>query len=645
MSDDTQGGGFGRKKAFPKTFGDVMKGIPAGKGGERGDRRGGPGEGRPPRQDAERKSEGRGDQKGGERGRKDRKGRPEERKGPVVVRKPAPLGLKKDEGEATAPAATMPPPAAETQEHKGEPKRAPKTVFRRSDGLNLPPREAAEASAEASPAPASAAAAAPAPMVEAPPDEDFAEMLAQSEQGATPKRFEVGEKVAGRIIQFGQDRAFLDLGGKGEGMIELKELRDSHGELIVALGEVIEGYVLSTAGGIIVTKQLTKGAQREFLQEARAAGIPVEGVVTGLNKGGLEVDLGGMRGFCPISQIDVHFVENPAEMVGQRLSFKVTELKDRDIVLSRRALLEAEAAVKAQALREQLRVGLQLDGKVTSLREFGAFVDLGGLEGLLHVSELGYGRVGHPKEVLELGQLVRVEVVRIDPPKEGEKAERIALSMKSMQQDPWQQAAAALHEGDQVRGKVVRLQPFGAFVEIQPGVDGLVHISALGATRRIAHPKEVVSEGEELLCVVESVDPEQKRISLRRITGEEPLEAPQAAAQPAGGPPKVGDVVEATVDKVETFGIFVRFPAGRGLIPNAEMGTPKGADHRRLYPPGSTIKAAIIEIDNQGRLRLSKTAAENAAERQEYNQFMRKQQEKSSGKGFGTLGDLLKLKK
>jgi small subunit ribosomal protein S1 len=551
----------------------------------------------------------------------------------VVVRKPAPLGAEKP-AEAT-------PAAASAHDSRAE-QRAPKTVFRRADGLNLPPREAESDKA---------LAAAQEAEVSAGPDESFAEMFAASEAGVSPRRFEVGQKVSGRIVQVGQEQAFLDLGGKGEGMIDLAELRDTHGNLMVALGEILEGYVLALAGdhgGIVVTKQLSKGAQKDFLAEARASGIPVEGLVAAHNKGGLEVDLGGLRGFCPSSQIDLHFVESPAALIGQRLSFRVIEVKERDIVLSRRALLEAEAAKKAQVLRESLAVGSQLDGTVTSVRDYGAFVDLGGLEGLLHVSELGYGRVNHPKDVLQVGQKVRVEVVRIDARKEGEKVERIALSMKALQQDPWAQAAASFHEGDQVKGKVVRLQPFGAFVELLPGVDGLVHISALGAPRRIAHPKEVVSEGDEVLVSIENVDLEQKRIGLRRITGEEGVEAPapiDRSGPAPGAPPKVGDVYQVSVDKVETFGLFVRWATGRGLIPNAEMGTPKGADHRKLFPVGSAFKAALIEIDNQGRFRLSKTGAEQAEERAEYGQFMQKQGKASSGKGFGTLGDLLKLKK
>jgi small subunit ribosomal protein S1 len=510
-------------------------------------------------------------------------------------------------------------------------------VFRRADGLNLPPREAEGEKALTPEEPPA-------------PGESFAELFAASESTATPKRFEVGQKVSGRIVQMGAEQAFLDLGGKGEAMIDLAELKDSQGNVMVALGEILEGYILATGGGIVVTKQLSKGAQRDFLAEARETGIPVDGLVAGFNKGGLEIDLGGIRGFCPASQVDLRHVEDLGSLVGQHFSFKVIELKDRDVVLSRRAFLEAEASKKAVETREKLFVGAQLEGTVTSVRDFGAFVDLGGLEGLIHVSELGYGRVAHPKDVLTAGQKVKVEVVRIDAAKEGERSERIGLSMKALQQDPWQQAAAQLKEGDRIKGKVVRLQPFGAFVEILPGVDGLVHISALGAPKRIAHPSEVVSEGDEIECVVESVDGEQKRIALRRITGDEP--AP-AAGKPASrevtvvGPPKVGDLVEASVDKVEPFGLFVRFANGRGLIPNVEMGTPKGADHRKLFPPGTKFKAAIVEIDGQGRLKLSKAGAEQAEERAEYRAFM-KEHEKSSGssKGFGTLGDLLsKMKK
>lgn len=598
----------GPKKQFNRTFGDVMKGIPAGKGGDRAERA------ERPRTDRPRDPR--------------RAPREESKRVPVVVRKPAPLAAKPADA---APAAEAQVEAKPRPESRG-PRSSPKTVFRRAEQVNLPPREALSSEALAS--------------VIDEPVEDFAAMFAESEKERPvgSARYEVGQKVSGTIVQIGSDTAFLDLGGKGEAMISLNELRDSEGNLLVAVGEILDGYVLSVSGGtVVVTKVLSKGAQREFLLDARESGIPVEGLVTGQNKGGLEVDLGGVRGFCPSSQADVRFADL-AQFVGQRLQFLVTEVKDRDVVLSRRALLEQEAAAKAEETRRNLRVGAQLEGRVTSLRDFGAFVDLGGIEGLIHVSELGYGHIAHPKEVLEIGQTVKVEVVKIEG-KPGDKSERIGLSMKALQQDPWDVAVGGLAEGQRVTGKVVRLQPFGAFVELLPGVDGLVHISALGANRRINHPKEVVSEGEEILVAIESIDRDNKRIGLRRITEDE-VELPVATGEGAPAKPalRVGDVHEVTVDKIEPFGVFVSFPGGRALIPNVEMGTPKGTDHRRMFPAGTKFKASIIEI-NGDRIRMSKSGAEEAEERAEYQQFMREQRKGGGGgSGLGTLGDLLKAK-
>ncbi|MBQ4335134.1 MAG: S1 RNA-binding domain-containing protein, partial [Myxococcaceae bacterium] len=459
------------------------------------------------------------------------------------------------------------------------------------------------------------------------------------------RTFEVGQKVSGRVVQITGERAFLDLGGKGEGMIELSELKDKNGDLLVAVGEVIDAFVLSTGGGITLTKALTKGAQREFLQEACQAGIPVEGSVVAVNKGGFEIDLGGgARGFCPVSQIDNRYVEDTSAFVGQRLNFRVVEIKERDIVLSRRALLEAEQAARVEALREQIVPGAQFDGVVSGLRDFGAFVDLGGVEGMVHVSELSFGRVAHPSEVLEVGQKVRVEVLRVEPPKAGQKGlGRVALSMKSLMADPWIEATSSLKEGERVSGTVVRLQPFGAFVELMPGVDGLIHISSLGASRRVAHPGEVVSEGERVECVIESIDQSSRRVALRRLTGDESIDFPAVETAPtaASEAPKVGDSVEVTVDKVEPFGLFVTFSGGRGLVPNAEMGTPRGTDHRKLFPSGTTFQAEIIERDAQGRLRLSKIAAEKSEERREVARYLKSEERTGASKGFGTFADLL----
>src|SRR5207253_5323584 len=224
---------------------------------------------------------------------------------------------------------------------------------------------------------------------------DLAAMLAESQQ-QKPGKLRTGQKVTARIAHLGGEVAFLDLGGKGEGIIDLRELRNEKGDLLVNPGDAIEGYVLSlTEGNVVVTRSVPKGAGREIVQQALDSKIPIEGLVTGQNKGGLEVDLGGLRGFVPASQVDLRFVEDQSQFVGQRLRFRVTEIRGGNAILSRRALLEEERAAQAAELRKRLEVGAQIEGTVTSVRDFGAFVDLGGLEGLVHVSELSHARVAH----------------------------------------------------------------------------------------------------------------------------------------------------------------------------------------------------------------------------------------------------------
>ena len=468
---------------------------------------------------------------------------------------------------------------------------------------------------------------------------DFGAMFAEAEQHK-PGKLRPGQKISAKIAHLGGEVAFLDLGGKGEGIIDLRELRNDRGDLLVHPGETIEGYVLNIAeGNVVVTRSVPKGAGREVLQNALDSKIPVEGLVTGVNKGGLEVDLGGMRAFVPTSQIDVRFVEDPAQFVGQRLQFRVTELRGGNAILSRRALVEEERAVKAAELRKTLEVGAQLDGTVTSVRDFGAFVDVGGIEGLVHVSELSHARVAHAQDVVKPGQKVRVQVLRIEKDEKGQ--ERIALSLRALEQDPWDAARPSLREGVKLTGKVARLQPFGAFVELFPGVDGLVHVSAL-SDRHIQHPREVVKEGETIQVVVESVDDAQRRVALRRVSedGEAVSRPPPPAA--SGKRLKVGDMVDATVDKCEPFGVFVHWEGGKGLIPNAELGTQRGSDNKKTVPVGTQFKAQIIEIDDRGRYRLSRTSADRAADRVDYQEYQRKQPK--PGKGFGTLGDLLRAK-
>jgi small subunit ribosomal protein S1 len=538
-----------------------------------------------------------------------RRPRKEERKMPVVVRRPS---LGKPEEAAQLPAAA--------REEGSTP----------AGDVAAPEQGAAHAAPESAFAQPGADEAG-----------DFAALFAESEKSAhKPQKLRLGQKVQARVAHVGSEIGYLDLGGKGEAIIDLRELRNDKGELLVQAGETVEAYVLSIADGTpVMTRAVPKGAGREVLQQALESKVPVEGTVTAQNKGGLEVDLGGLRAFCPASQIDVRFVEDPAQFVGQKLKFRVMEIRGGNAILSRRALLEEERATQAVELRKKLEVGAVLDGTVSSVRDFGAFVDLGGLEGLVHVSELSHQRVAHAQDVVKPGQNVRVQVLRIEKDEKGH--ERIALSLRALEQDPWDAARPQLKEGARLQGKVARLQPFGAFVELFPGVDGLVHVSAL-SNRHVQHPREVVKEGETIEVQVESIDDAQKRVALRRISEEE-AQAPAAPEKKAAGRrARVGDMVDAKVDRVEPYGVFVSWAEGKGLVPNAELGTPRGSDNQRTTPVGTQFKAQIVDIDERGRYRLSRTSAERSEGRSEYEAYRRKAP--PPGKGFGTLGDLLRAK-
>jgi small subunit ribosomal protein S1 len=368
-------------------------------------------------------------------------------------------------------------------------------------------------------------------------NKDFGQMLAEFEQDTGETRREdpaVGEKVTGRILTIGEENTFVDLGAKSEGVIETAQLRDAEGNVTVNPGDSIEATVASVdpaTGALMLRRRAassSKGA--DMAAEVKMAwqhGIPVEGVVSAINKGGAEVQVKGVRAFCPLSQLDLRYVEDPSQFVGQRLTFRVTQFEDAkggrrpNIILSRRALLEEEQQKRATETRSKIQVGAVLTGKVTSLATYGAFIDLGGLEGMLHVSEIGYARVAHPKEVLSVGQDVEVQVIKIEKGKDEKKPERISLSRRSLEADPWKEAASRFPEGTVVEGRVMRLETFGAFVQIAPGLEGLLHISEIGGGRRLTHPREALQLGQDIQVRVLNVDTAKRRISLGMADGSE----------------------------------------------------------------------------------------------------------------------------
>lgn len=459
--------------------------------------------------------------------------------------------------------------------------------------------------------------------------EDFATLFAREKTGPT---LQSGQVVKGRVLQIGADSVFVDVQGKGEALIARAELENDDGTLQVAVGDELEATVLSTDGEIRLSRKLLKGAQaRVMLEAAVENGLPVEGKVAGVIKGGYEVAVAGMRAFCPFSQIDTRRVVSSDAFLGQVLEFRVTRYGEngRNIVLSRRQLLEEEAAKAAAETRKRIVPDAVLQGKVASLAEFGAFIDLGGIQGLVPLSELSYSRVGKPADRLSVGQEVAVKVIKVD-----EQKGKVTLSLKALEGDPWVAVAGRLRERQIVTGKIVRSMDFGLFVELLPGVDGLLHMSEIPRSQQ-GQLKEAAAGGAEIAVMILGIDPGKKRISLALAP-----EGATAGEEVKGA--EVGAIITGTVERVEPFGVFVRVGPGQtGLIPNAEMGTPRGTDHRKDFAPGTEIKVVVVGIEEGGkRIRLSRSkvlAQEEQAETQAYIKGVQK------GGGFGlTLGDLLK---
>jgi small subunit ribosomal protein S1 len=343
-------------------------------------------------------------------------------------------------------------------------------------------------------------------------------MLAEFDGRKDPQ---VGDRITGTIVSIGRDAVFVDLGAKSEGTLDLEQVMDEDGNVLVEVGQAIEATVLKKddrAGSLVLRTRMTRSHRGlEELEQAFANELPVEGVVSATNKGGFEVQIGGLRAFCPVSQIDSKFVEDTEQFVGQRFSFRITKIeggKRPNIVVSRRAILEEENRERAAQTRETLEVGAVLRGVVSSIKDYGAFIDIGGLEGMVHISELAFGRVNHPSDVLAPGQELEVVVLRIEKTGDPRRPEKIALSVRALDADPWQDAGDRFAPGTRIAGTVVRVQPFGAFVELAPGVEGLVHISELGAGRRVNHPREVVKVGDKVEATVLRVELDKRRIAL-----------------------------------------------------------------------------------------------------------------------------------
>jgi small subunit ribosomal protein S1 len=449
----------------------------------------------------------------------------------------------------------------------------------------------------------------------------FAEAFEASLNFKTPEQ---GELLKGQIVSISGDDAFVSYGGPSEAVMATNELDG------LDVGDTVEGTVVKTSPEIRISRKLAKGkANLDLLRQMYENRLPVEGKIAARNKGGFDVNISGLRAFCPLSQIALGKIDNPDQFIGQSYEFRVTELSDdgRRIVVSRAALLKEANASRAEETRRNIVPGAELSGTIKTITPFGAFVDLGGIDGLLHVSEMSRRRVTDPNEVVTVGQQVNVKVIKV----EGD-GKRISLSMKDQEPDPWSDVADRYPAGTQFSGRIVRSTDFGLFVEVEPGIDGLVHYSQLpfGVKQGGAE----VAIGTNVTGWVREVDPSKKRLSLslREVATRDPWEG-AAQRYPAG------KVVEGTVDHGGAPGIFVQIEPGlTGLIPNSEIMVAPGADPSRAHEAGEKLAVRIMSIDTQRkRISLSHEAAKAAAERDEYVKFAEERGDNEAGESAMAL--------
>ena len=364
-------------------------------------------------------------------------------------------------------------------------------------------------------------------------EEDFATMF---EASVKARQFKRGEAIEGTIVAIGPKVALVNIGGKGEAELDVAELKDHEGDIEVSVGDRISAMVVSTSGGIVLSRKGVRNAasQRE-LEDAYHAGFAVEARVVQEVKGGYEVRVARERAFCPLSQIDIVRTTDTAAHVGQTYRFKIIEYKDggKDLVVSRRKQLEEEQRASAADVRKSIVPGAVITGRVVSVPDFGAFVDLGGVQGLLHVSEMSWTRVNNPSEVVAPGDQITVRVLRVD-----DANGKIALGLKQLQDDPWTTLAAKYQAGQVRTGRVTRLADFGAFVELEPGVTGLMPFAESGADRN-ADMRKAFPIGSDLEVVVLEVDVAARRIRLSKKAVAEQLEQAEVrdyAARPDAEP-------------------------------------------------------------------------------------------------------------
>jgi len=420
-------------------------------------------------------------------------------------------------------------------------------------------------------------------------ESDFGALFEQSLRAVKP-----GEIVRGRVVNVSRDFVTVDIGFKSEGQIPIHEFTDRAGNVDVKPDDDIDVFFDGTDsehGGVVLSR--AKAEQLRVwkeIEDAFNSEAPVEGLVVGKVKGGLKVDLVGIAAFLPGSHADLRPTRNLDRYIGQRYRFSILKFNRArgNVVVSRRSLLEHERDSLREETMKVLEEGVILEGTVKNITDYGAFVDLGGIDGLLHVTDMSWGRVNRASDVIHVGETVKVVVLKFDPERG-----RVSLGMKQIMPDPWASVGDRFPAGARVRGKVVSLADYGAFVELEPGVEGLVHISEMSWTKRVTHPSKIVEPGQDVDVVVLDIDPSNRRISLGlKQAAENPWELLRINHP-------IGSKVQGAVKHITDFGVFVGIEEGiDGLVHISDLHWTKKVKHpSELYKKGDEVEAVVLSID------------------------------------------------
>ncbi|MGD8846074.1 MAG: 30S ribosomal protein S1 [Desulfobacteraceae bacterium] len=409
------------------------------------------------------------------------------------------------------------------------------------------------------------------------------------------KRFAEGEVVTGKIISVDKDHVLVDIGYKSEGQISINEFRDENGDIQAEVDDRVEVMVEwwdDENEVVVLSKEKAEKVKVwEEIKKSYDADEPIQGTIVSRVKGGFSVDI-GVNGFLPGSQADLRPVRNLDEMVGKSFDFKILKYnrKRSNIVLSRRVILETEREAKRSATLESIFEGKEMEGIVKNITEYGVFVDLGGVDGLLHITDISWGRVKHPSELFSVGDEIKVKILNLDLERE-----RVSLGMKQLTPDPWTIASEKYPVGSRVAGKVVSLTDYGAFIELEEGIEGLIHVSEMSWTRKIRHPNKVVSVGEEVEALVLDIKPDNRRISLgMKQANPNPWDV-------ISDKYPVGTTIEGKIKNITDFGLFIGIDEGiDGLVHISDISWTKRIKHpSEIYKKADLVQAIVLEIDKE----------------------------------------------